>query len=61
MLDLLIAILIALGCYVQPGETADEFKARNPEAYQKANYIMDSGSYRTDDGGGIIIVETGGD
>jgi hypothetical protein len=22
---------------------------------------MDSGSYRTDDGGGIIIVETGGD
>lgn len=61
MIDLLIAILIALGFSVHSGASADELKAQDPVAYEKATTIMNGGNYRTVDGGGIIIVETGGD
>jgi hypothetical protein len=61
MIDLLIAILISLGFSVQSGATADEIKAKDPVAYERATKIMETGSYKETDGGGIIIVETGGD
>ncbi len=61
MLDLLIAILIALGCNVQSGATAEELQVTNPEAYERAVQIQESGSYREEEGGGIVIVEIGGD
>ena len=60
MLDLLIAILISLGCSTT-GTTKEEISRQNPEAYERANTIINSGGYRYDDGGGIVIVETGGD
>ena len=60
MLDLLIAILIALGCNVKDGSTADEIRAENPEAYERALVIQETGNYRTSDGG-VIVVEIGGD
>ena len=61
MLDLLIAILIALGCNVNSGSSDAEIRAENPEAYERANIIIENGGYRYDDGGGVVIVETGGD
>ena len=54
MIDLLIAILIALGCDISSGKTADQLKAENPEAYDKAFIITDSDQHRTMDGGGIV-------
>ncbi len=54
MIDLLIAILIALGCNISSGKTADQLKAENPEAYDKALVIMDSEQNRDSDGGGIV-------
>ena len=56
MIELLIAILIALGCDISSGKTADQLKAENPEAYDKAFIIMDSDQYRTMDGGGIVTL-----
>ncbi|MFM7766257.1 MAG: hypothetical protein ACKOGP_10645 [Bacteroidota bacterium] len=54
MIDLFIAILIALGCDISSGKTADQLKAECPEAYDKAFIIMDSEQNRTMDGGGIV-------
>ena len=61
MLDLLIAILIALGCNVNHGSTTDEIRAENPEAYERALVIQETGNYKETDGGGIVIIEIGGD
>jgi hypothetical protein len=57
MIDLLIAILIALGCDISSGKTADQLKAESPEAYDKAFIIMDSDQYRNADGGGLASWE----
>jgi len=61
MLDLLIAILIALGCSVGDAKSTEELKAHDPVAFDRATQIMETGTYKTVDGGGIIIIETGGD
>jgi hypothetical protein len=62
MLDLLIAILISLGFSVQSGATAEEIKAKDPVAYEQATKIMETGSYtQKEGGGGIVIIEIGGD
>ena len=60
MLNLLIAILIALGCS-PTGKSLEELKAENPTAYERAVTIEATGGYRVEDGGGIVIVESGGD
>ena len=60
MVDLLIAILIALGCNVSPSSTEAELKARNPGQYDRAVQIYQNQDF-TIDGGGVVIVETGGD
>ncbi len=59
MIELLIAILIALGCSPE-GQTADELRAENPDAYYRATQIQEAGNYRSTDGG-VVIVEIGGD
>ena len=61
MLELLFAILIALGFNFDRSLTADELKAKDPVAYERAVQIESAGNYRTVDGGGIVIVEVGGD
>lgn len=61
MLDLLIAILIALGCNVTADTTKEEIDARYSAEYQRALEIADSGSYKKLDGGGVVIWEVGGD
>ncbi|MFN5323680.1 MAG: hypothetical protein ACK5C5_02070 [Bacteroidota bacterium] len=57
MIDLLIAILIALGCDISSGKTADQLKAENPGEYDKALIIMDSDQSRNQDGGGVVTWE----
>ncbi len=59
MLELLIAILIALGYSVDRNATLEEIQ-KDPSAYEKAVMIQETGSYK-EDGGGVIIIETGGD
>jgi hypothetical protein len=60
-MELLIAILIALGFTVSDGASQEELKASDPTAYEQAVRIMDSGSYEKTDDGGIIIDQGGGD
>lgn len=60
MLDLLIAILIALGCSVE-GKSSEEIQALNSAELEKAKWIMESGHYRETDGGGVTIVDVIGD
>ncbi|MFZ9943885.1 MAG: hypothetical protein ACO3O0_09765, partial [Bacteroidia bacterium] len=54
MIDLLIAILIALGCDISSGKTADQLKAEDPENYSKAIEIIDNEQFRCYDGGGVV-------
>lgn len=61
MLDLLIAILISLGCNLTTNSTEAEIQSRYSVEYQKAKEIANNGNYRLNDGGGVVIVETGGD
>ena len=61
MIDLLIAILIALGCSVTSDQTEAEIKNLYPDEYQTASKILDEETYKTVDGGGIVIIEGVGD
>lgn len=61
MLDLLIAILIALGCNVTSDSSQQEIETRYSAEYQKAKEIYESGSYRVEDGGGVVICDVIGD
>jgi len=60
MLELLFAVLIALGFSFDKSLTADEIKAKDPVAYEQAQKVIDSGNYKTKDGG-VIVIEIGGD
>lgn len=60
MLELLIAILMALG-FSYNGLSEVEIKEKDPVAYEKAVQVQQSGNYKTVDGGGIVIVEIVGD
>jgi hypothetical protein len=60
MIDLLIAILLALGVHVNTGSTEEELKTTYPGEFEKATTIISSGGYKYTDTG-VIIVETGGD
>ncbi|MDQ3051407.1 MAG: hypothetical protein M3Q95_11020 [Bacteroidota bacterium] len=59
MLELLIAILIALGYSVDRNATLEEIQ-KNPVSYEKAIQIQETGNYKEDDGG-VVIIEIGGD
>lgn len=59
-MDLLIAILIALGFNVSDGASAEEIKTSNPDSYYRAIEIMETGSYEKT-AGGIVIDQGGGD
>ncbi len=61
MLDLLIAILLMLGCDVQNGASEADIRDQHAIEYARAQEIIDKGNYRYEDGGGVVIVETGGD
>jgi hypothetical protein len=50
MLELLIAILIALGCDVRSGSSEEQLKNENPAAYNQAQQIMADGNYRQQEG-----------
>jgi hypothetical protein len=54
MIDLLIAILIALGCDISSGTTADQLKAEDPATYDAVRQAIDYENNRTIDGGGVI-------
>ena len=58
-MELLIAILIALGFTVSDGASQEEIKAENYDAYTRAVQIRDSGSYERTAGGVVIITEIG--
>jgi hypothetical protein len=60
MIDLLIAILLALGVHVNSGSTEQEVKNTYPGEYEKANTIIATGGYKYTDTG-VIIIETTGD
>lgn len=59
MLNLLIAILIALGCNIDSEKitSEDQLRAQYGETYEKAKTIADSGTYKEEEGGGVVINE----
>jgi hypothetical protein len=60
MIDLLIAILLALGVHVNSGSTEQEIKDTYPGEYSKATTIISTGGYKYTDTG-VVIIENGGD
>ena len=60
MLELLLAILLALGFNYNSSLTEAEIREKDPVAYEQALKIQQSGNYKTVDGG-VVIVEVGGD
>ncbi len=61
MLNLLIAILLSLGCDVQIGASEADIQDQHSIEYAKAKEIAEHGNYKFQDGGGVVIVEIGGD
>lgn len=61
MLNLLIAILIALGCNITSDTSQQEIETRYAAEYQQAQEIYNNGNYRTTDGGGVVIIDVVGD
>jgi hypothetical protein len=60
MVDLLIAILISLGCNATHDATPEELRDAYGSQYDRAVQIYNSGDF-TVSGGGVVIVESGGD
>ena len=61
MLELLIAILIALGCNVDRTLTAEELRAQHSQAFAKAETIYQSGQYERTADGGVVVSTVVGD
>ncbi|MBK6640927.1 MAG: hypothetical protein IPG39_06615 [Bacteroidetes bacterium] len=60
MVDLLIAILISLGCNATSEATPEELRDAYGTRYDRAVEIYNNGEF-AGDGGGVVILETGGD
>ena len=62
MLNLLIAILISLGCNVDSTQitSEDQLRAQYGETYEKARDIAETGTYKEEDGG-VVIIDVVGD
>lgn len=50
-----------LGCDVQNEASEADIQAQHSIEYSRAQEIIEKGNYRLEDGGGVVIVETGGD
>lgn len=61
MLDLLIAILISLGCNITADTSQEAIQSRYSTEYLKAKEIYETGSYKSTDGGGVVIDVNAGD
>lgn len=62
MMELIIAILIALGSLATPADFSADFQHENPDAYQRAKSIYESGNYtieRTETGGVVVVTGVG--
>ncbi|HKR05172.1 MAG TPA: hypothetical protein VJY62_11115 [Bacteroidia bacterium] len=51
MIELLVAILIALGSLTNRTDFNDEYKTSHQNEISRAQSIIDSGQYRIEDGG----------
>ncbi len=57
-MELIVAILLALGSLTSPEEFNSDWEAQNPEAIEQAQQIIDNDAYKYDDeseDGGVII------
>ncbi|MBL7930102.1 MAG: hypothetical protein JNL47_11610 [Bacteroidia bacterium] len=62
MMELIIAILIALGSIATPDQFSADFEFENPDAYNEAKSIYESGNYtieRTETGGVVVVTGVG--
>ena len=62
MLNLLIAILISLGCNVDSTQitSEDQLRYEYGETYEKAKEIAETGTYKEEEGG-VVIIDVVGD
>jgi hypothetical protein len=57
MMDLIIAILIALGCLESRDRFTPEFERENAAAIQRATEIYERGEYRVvESTGGVVVI-----
>lgn len=60
-MDLLVAILMALGAITSPGQFGDTNADIDQDMVRQANEILDTGGYTYDERGGVVITgNTGG-
>jgi hypothetical protein len=62
MMELLIAILIALGSLTSPADFTEDFRRDNADAVKRATHIYETGSYtieRTETGGVVVVTGVG--
>lgn len=58
-MELIVAILMALGFLTSPDLYNDEYRATRQAEIDRANYVIDNNYYREEerDGGVIIVIE----
>lgn len=56
-MELIVAILIALGALTSPDLYTDAYRAENYESVERAQYIINNSLYQESADGGVIIDE----
>ncbi|MBA3286047.1 MAG: hypothetical protein ACR2GN_03735 [Bacteroidia bacterium] len=56
-MELIVAILMALGFLCSPDLYTDEYQATRLDEMDRASYIIENELYRSDDGGVITIID----
>ncbi len=56
-MELLIAILIALGSLTSPDGFTTDYELQYQSDIERAKYIMDNGDYTTNKDGGVVVDE----
>ena len=57
-MELIVAILLALGSLTSPEEFTPDWEAENPAAMQEAQQVIDNDAYRYDEeseDGGVVV------
>lgn len=59
MMELIVAILIALGSLTSEADFTDEYINNNDQAISTAQSIIDNGQYRTNNADGGVVIDPG--
>lgn len=55
-MELIVAVLMALGFLSSPDLYNDEYRSTKEAEIGRANYVIENEYYRWDDGGGTVVI-----